>query len=159
MDKEWASATKKDLAGIVEMLEPGYCNRWTLTEIDNIKEAIEGLAIVARKLVDVIDGPIDTKLELHAKHLPLNPAPFQPECRCIVGRQNDNSIAIYHCDYHRSIDFIHNSLKALLIDISMETSKNELRETIRADIAFLDRCKEKSLTGRIGKARDENVGR
>ncbi len=145
---EIKSALKESLSGLFRQMNSWNRSRYsTPDEINGIKNTVYSLTAIVDRLLDIIEVPLDTSKE----QLQLNPAPFQPECRCIVGRQNDNSVAIYHCDYHRSIDFIHNSLKALLIDISMETSENKLRETIRADIAFLDRCKEKSLTGKVGK--------
>ncbi len=87
----------------------------------------------------------------------LKAAPFQPECKCEVAQDEDGSLTIYHCQYHRSIKYLHNRLTDILEDRQLRTL--DLMNMIYEDHAFLDECKKNSLTGEIGKARDENVGR
>lgn len=87
----------------------------------------------------------------------LKAAPFQPECKCEVAQDEDGSLTIYHCQYHRSIKYLHNRLADILEDKQLRTL--DLMNMIYEDHAFLDECKKNSLTGEIGKARDENVGR
>ncbi len=129
-------------------------------EIDDIKGILRTLIFSVNALLDIVEVPLDTK-----EQLSLNAAPFQPGCRCKVERESDGSLTIYHCVYHRSIEYIHNGLIAILKEIEEDSLYPSLGqvspglEIATAAISTLNRHKKKSFTGEIGKPRDENVGR
>jgi len=117
---------------------------------------IDDLVYIVSDLVDVVESQ---ERIFNKEQLPLKAAPFQPECKCDAWqRRHDGKLIIQHCQYHRGIAYVHDEL----IAISKLMEREYLiagRELIIDLLSFLDDCKNNSLTGKIGKARDENVGR
>ncbi len=125
-------------------------------EINNIKDTVYSLVSIVNRLLDIVEIPLDTP-ESKNEQLSLKAAPFQPECKCQVVQDENGDLTIYHCQYHRSVKYLHGRLDDILHDrkIGILALMNMLYE----DRAFLDECKENSLTGQTGKAGDENIGR
>ncbi len=103
----------------------------------------------------------------------LESVPFQLECKCDAGGYQPNGkLIIHHCQYHRSIGYIHKELAELIDNMfsfaededkmpvdSLFGEYAEIVRSVKDNLTFLDECKKNSLTGEIGKARDENMGR
>ncbi len=115
---------------------------------------IDDLSYIVSDLINIVEFQ---ERVFNKEQVSLKAAPFQPECKCTVVRDEDGSLTIYHCQYHRSIKYIHGKLDDMLEDQQLQTLN--LMNMIYEDRAFLDECKKNSLTGEIGKPRDENVGR
>ncbi len=116
------------------------------TEVDDVKETMQILIQTIDKMFD------DAKEEI-----PLT-APFQPECKCEIVQNRDGILTIHYCQYHRGIAYVHNELVSISELIEQEYIKTS-RVSVIDLLSFLDECKRNSLTGVIGKAGDENVGR
>ncbi len=127
------------------------------SEVDNAKEAIGELILIVDRLLDIVQVPLNT-IEIEPKEIPLKAAPFQPECKCKVVQDENGDLTIYHCQYHRSIDYVYDELLTIY-DIMEREHATSGRRPIVDLLSFLDTCKENSLTGLIGKPGDENVGR
>lgn len=116
---------------------------------------IRRLAWIMGMLTDevIVDEKVSNNLS--AEQLPLRAAPFQPECKCKVVRDSDESLTIYHCQYHRSIAYVHDELVST-VEVKHRAKHLDL---IIGLLSFISECKKNSLTGRVGIAKDENVGR
>lgn len=130
------------------------------SEVDNAKEVIGELILIVDRLLNIVQVPFDTT-EIEPKEIPLKAAPFQPECKCEIVQNGDGILTIYYCQYHRSITYVYDELNGLITtDKIMRREFTAFgRQSIVDLLSFLDKCKKNSLTGEIGKARDENVGR
>ncbi len=116
---------------------------------------IRRLAWIVGMLTDEVIVEEKASNNLPAEQLPLEAAPFQPECKCKVVRDSDGGLTIYHCQYHRSIAYVHDELVST-VEVKYRAKHLDL---IIGLLSFVNECKKNSLTGQVGKARDENIGK
>ncbi len=120
----------------------------------SLKTEINIVRVLIRDLTDIINKLVD-RIEIQQSP---EAAPFQPECKCEIVQNSDGILTIYHCQYHRSITYVYDELTAVY-DIMEQGLATSGRLSIADLLSFLGECKKNSLTGEIGKPRDENVGR
>ncbi len=128
-----------------------------------IKDAGSGHdAYLIRQLAAVIGTLVNSVImdeeTLYTEELPLKAPPFQPECKCNVIEDENGHLTIYHCQYHRSIAYVHDELVAISKLMEREYTMAG-RDLIIDLLSFISECKKNSLTGRVGKPEDKNVRR
>ena len=144
---EIKNSIRSNLSGLVDRT-----SNWSYLSL-GIEETIVDLVWEVKRLLDIVEVPLDTS-EIE-EQISLKAAPFQPECKCKVVQSENGDLTIYHCQYHRSIAYVYDELVSIL-EVEHIATRQDLAIGL---LSFISECKKNSLTGRVSKARDENVGR